>query len=111
MKLQKYEIRAVARGIKLGGCKLSICRLVGMAFGRAFLSHTHILFVERLNFLTTSGVAMFLPLKEGGGVSCEQSGQLSWSGSFPRKNFWRARPLECCRRLFLAQAAQSHARI
>ena len=35
------RIRAVARAIKLGGggCKLSICRLMGMAFERGFLSH------------------------------------------------------------------------
>ena len=36
-----------------------------MAFGRAFSSHTHILFVDRLDFLTASGVAMFRTLKKG----------------------------------------------
>ena len=33
------EGRAVARDIKLGGCKLSIFRLVGVAFGRCFYCH------------------------------------------------------------------------
>ena len=75
----------------------------------SFLSHAHILSVERLDFLATSGVAMFQAVKKG--VSCEQIEQLSWSGDFPRKKFWRARPLEYCRRPFLAKASQSHARI
>ena len=30
-----------------------------------FVTHTHILFVDRLNFLTASGVVMFQTLKKG----------------------------------------------
>ena len=64
----QHNSRAVARGVKLGGCKLSVCRLVGMALERCFfVTHTYS-FVEGLKFLSICGVARYLPLE---GVNCE----------------------------------------
>ena len=87
---------------------LSACRLLGMAFERCFLSHTHthILLVEGLKFLSTSGVARFLPSEEG--KLRVKGAQVGVRRLAPGK-FLEATSFSC-RRYFLAQATQNHLR-
>ena len=65
---------------------------------------THILPFERLNLLSISGVASFLPL---GGRFASEASKYGGPENGNEISFASSRPLECCRRSALAQADQN----